>query len=92
MFQVSSELANSYDELIDYLVEGAINDLQKLRAVFRWMAAQEIKNMLFDGVTDVNTPIGYMRLISLNKGNYPAFLALLCRFVFYFFFDHLFSR
>ncbi|XP_071094183.1 uncharacterized protein [Haliotis cracherodii] len=75
----SREDATSYQTLIKHLTEGLQNDVQKVRSIFVWLASQEIMYDNFDDVDDVNTPLGYMRLIQDDRGTYEQFFALLCR-------------
>ncbi|KAL5005340.1 hypothetical protein ScPMuIL_018796 [Solemya velum] len=73
------EAANTYEELMVYLVKPFRTDLQQLRAIFVWLSIQDLGPMNHATATDVDTPTGYMRLIGEQKGSYAAFLALLCR-------------
>ncbi|XP_067665005.1 uncharacterized protein [Haliotis asinina] len=75
----SRDDALSYQTLIKHLTEGLQNDVQKVRSIFVWLASQQIMYDNFDDVTDVNTPLGYMRLIQDDRGTYEQFFALLCR-------------
>ncbi|XP_046547641.1 lim and transglutaminase domain protein ltd-1-like, partial [Haliotis rubra] len=75
----SRDDALSYQTLIKHLTEGLQNDVQKVRSIFVWLASQQIMYDNFDDVVDVNTPLGYMRLIQDDRGTYEQFFALLCR-------------
>ncbi|XP_041375684.1 hillarin-like [Gigantopelta aegis] len=70
-----------YDILLYMLVEHCTNDLQKVRAIFTWLGAQQnlIQNGNFRKVKKLNGPMGYMKLLHESKGTYSAFFAHLCR-------------
>lgn len=70
---------SSYSALMDYLLEGVVSDLQKVRAIFAWLSAQQIEIMRFPKVKNAYSPEGYMKLIQQGEGTYTGFFALLCR-------------
>lgn len=77
--QTPADKANSYEDLIHYLTVDCRTDLQKLRSVFVWLGCQDIENTDYSGVTESDTPRGYMKLIQDFRGSYSAFFTLLCR-------------
>ncbi|WAR30826.1 hypothetical protein MAR_033368 [Mya arenaria] len=72
-------LADSYEELIAYLTSECKNDVEKVRALFIWMANQEIDDGNYSNVTGSDTPRGIMKLMKDNRASYSSFFALLCR-------------
>ena len=78
--QAPNTIASDYDALISYVTKDARNDVQKVRAIYSWLAAQPIYSMKFPNVKDAHNPEGYMKTIQQGDGSYPAFFALLCRY------------
>ena len=78
-FQAPADKANNYRELITYLTQDCRTDLQKVRSIFVWLGCQNIDNTDYSGVTDSDSPRGYMKLIQDYRGSYSAFFTLLCR-------------
>ncbi|KAK7116087.1 lim and transglutaminase domain protein ltd-1-like [Littorina saxatilis] len=75
-----ASLLSNYKALIDFVTQDARNDVQKVRAIYSWLAAQEIMERSYSSkVKDANTPEGYMKTIKQGDGSYTAFFALLCR-------------
>lgn len=72
-------MANSYEELIPYLLTGCQTDAEKVRSIFMWMGNQNIRMGDYSGVTGSDTPRGFMKLMSENRASYSSFFALLCR-------------
>ncbi|CAG5132388.1 unnamed protein product [Candidula unifasciata] len=70
---------STYENLIKTLTSGCTTDLQKLRSIFVWLFLQDIHGSFYSGVTDPNTPRGYMKLIKTQNGSYELFFAQLCR-------------
>ncbi|KAK3601075.1 hypothetical protein CHS0354_029302 [Potamilus streckersoni] len=75
----TDEHAKSYENLVEYLTSGLDTNLQKLRAIFVWMGSQSFMSRKIPGNVNIDTPLGYIRLIQKRKGSYSSFLALLCR-------------
>lgn len=71
--------ADSFEDLIQYLKEKCTSDVEKVRALFVWLGSQDIENENYDGVTNSDTPRGFMKLIKENKLSYSSFFAVLCR-------------
>ncbi|KAK6180468.1 hypothetical protein SNE40_012616 [Patella caerulea] len=67
------------DSLIGEITRECTTDLQKLRAVYMWLAAQKIESENYPKITDNSTPRGYMKNIKHKNGSYTAFFTLLCR-------------
>ncbi|KAK6180469.1 hypothetical protein SNE40_012617 [Patella caerulea] len=70
---------STYDSLLGEITRGCTTDLQKLRAVYMWLAAQKIESENYPKITDNATPRGYMKNIKHKNGSYTAFFTLLCR-------------
>ena len=79
VLQAPKTIASDYGSLISYVTKDARNDVQKVRAIYSWLAAQPIYSMKFPNVKDAHNPEGYMKTIQQGDGSYTAFFALLCR-------------
>ncbi|KAL3866057.1 hypothetical protein ACJMK2_043398 [Sinanodonta woodiana] len=75
----TDEHAKSYEYLLEYLTSGLDTNLKKLRAIFIWMGSQSFMSRKIPGNVNIDTPLGYIRLIQKRKGSYSSLLALLCR-------------
>lgn len=73
------KLSESYDDLIAYLTSYCTTDIEKVRSVFIWMNNQEITFKKLKGAKTVDTPRGFMKLMSERKASYASFFAILCR-------------
>lgn len=78
-FQTPDDLADSYERLISHLTSHCKTDVEKVRAIFIWMANQDIDGADYSNVTGNDTPRGVMKLMKENKASYSSFFALLCR-------------
>ncbi|KAH3793457.1 hillarin-like [Dreissena polymorpha] len=73
------DLADSYEGLISHLTSHCKTDVEKVRAIFIWMAYQDIDGADYSKVTGNDTPRGVMKLMKDRKASYSSFFALLCR-------------
>ncbi|XP_052220945.1 hillarin-like isoform X2 [Dreissena polymorpha] len=77
--QTPDDLADSYERLISHLTSNCKTDVEKVRAIFIWMAYQDIDGADYSEVTGNDTPRGIMKLMKDRKASYSSFFALLCR-------------
>ncbi|XP_050400017.2 hillarin [Patella vulgata] len=70
---------STYDSLLGEITRGCTTDLQKLRAVYMWLAVQKIESESYPKIYDNSTPRGYMKNIKHKNGTYTDFFTLLCR-------------
>ncbi|KAH3793407.1 hillarin-like [Dreissena polymorpha] len=77
--QTPDDLADSYERLISHLTSNCKTDVEKVRAIFIWMANQDIDGADYSKVTGTDTPRGVMKLMKDRKARYSSLFALLCR-------------
>ncbi|XP_013404637.1 uncharacterized protein LOC106169650 isoform X2 [Lingula anatina] len=72
-------MVKPFPELIQYLTEGASNDVAKVRAIFQWIASIDIHGMGMDSLPPQKTPLEYLLKIKWNMGNHAHLFFSLCR-------------
>ena len=77
--QAAANLADDYDKLITYLIDGCSTEIEKVRSIFIWMAHQNITTSSFKGVPDSDTPKGFMKQVNADQEPISTFFAILCR-------------
>jgi len=78
-----SLLAKSYADVAAYLTENARNDLDKIRAIFRWTASLDLA-ALQSRTTELpepGTPLDYLLRINWRMGNHANFIMHMARYV-----------
>lgn len=79
---VAESEQTSYTELVDQLTYGLVTDLEKVRAIFRWITVKDLNAIEFgDGLTTSDTPLGLLRGIKFGTETYHTLFMRLCRFV-----------
>jgi len=80
-----SLLAKSYADVAAYLTKDARNDLEKIRAIFRWTASLDLAAL--QGRTtelpEPGTPLDYLLRINWRMGNHANFIMHMARYVRY---------
>ncbi|XP_078601804.1 uncharacterized protein LOC144876434 [Branchiostoma floridae x Branchiostoma japonicum] len=67
-----------FTSLMTYLLEPARTDLEKARVLFRWVTAQDLINMEFQGTPEEGTPEWYLQGIKMDKKSQDSLLAKMC--------------
>ena len=79
---VAESEQTSYTELVDQLTYGLITDLEKVRAIFRWITVKDLNAIEFaDALTQADTPLGLLRGIKFGTETYHTLFMRLCRFL-----------
>jgi len=76
-----SLLAKSYADVAAYLTKNARNDLDKIRAIFRWTASLDLP-VLQSRTTELpepGTPLDYLLKINWRLGNHANFIMHMAR-------------
>lgn len=77
---VAESEQTSYTELVDQLTYGLVTDLEKVRAIFRWITVKDLNAIEFgDGLTTADTPLGLLRGIKFGTETYHTLFMRLCR-------------
>lgn len=81
---VAESEQTSYTELVDQLTAGLVTDLEKARAIFRWITVKDLNAIEFDETTTSDTPLGLLRGIKFGTETYHTLFMRLCRYKFHF--------
>jgi len=76
-----SLLAKSYADVVAYLTKSARNELDRIRAIFRWTASLDLP-MLQSRTTQLpepGTPLDYLLKINWRLGNHANFIMQMAR-------------
>jgi hypothetical protein len=76
---VAESEQTSYTELVDQLTAGLVTDLEKARAIFRWITVKDLNAIEFDDTTTSDTPLGLLRGIKFGTETYHTLFMRLCR-------------
>lgn len=81
---VAESEQTSYTELVDQLTYGLVTDLEKVRAIFRWITVKDLNAIEFgDSLSTADTPLGLLRGIKFGTETYHTLFMRLCRFVYF---------
>lgn len=69
--------------MADYLTRNARNDIDKVRAIFRWIASVDVSALQHRTaqLPDSGTPLDYLLKINWKMGNHANFTAQLARYL-----------
>jgi hypothetical protein len=77
---VAESEQTSYTELVDQLTYGLVTDLEKVRAIFRWITVKDLNAIEFaDALSTSDTPLGLLRGIKFGTETYHTLFMRLCR-------------
>ncbi|CAF4185679.1 unnamed protein product [Rotaria sp. Silwood2] len=77
---VAESEQTSYTELIDQLTYGLLTDLEKARAIFRWITVKDLNAIDFQNNLATDTPMGLLRGIKYGTETYHTLFMRLCSF------------
>ena len=75
-------MAQSFTAVADYLTRSSRNDMDKVRAIFRWIASVDVSALQYRTVElpVSGTPLDYLLKINWKMGNHANFTAQLARY------------
>ena len=76
---VAESEQTSYTELVDQLTFGLVTDLEKARAIFRWITVKDLNAIEFGETLTSDTPLGLLRGIKFGTETYHTLFMRLCR-------------
>ncbi len=76
---VAESEQTSYTELVDQLTDGLVTDLEKARAIFRWITVKDLNAIEFGDSLNADTPLGLLRGIKFGTETYHTLFMRLCR-------------
>lgn len=82
VFKVAESEQKTFTELVMKLTQHCLTDLQKARAIFRWITVKDLNVLEFDENADMNTdtPMGLLRGIKFGTETYHTLFMRLCSY------------
>ncbi|GAB1606427.1 hillarin-like [Argonauta hians] len=80
VIKISETNQGTYTDLIRLLTEHLHSDLEKARAIYRWITVMDLNVMKFDDIVDSDTPMGIMRGIKYGTETYHVLFMRLCSY------------
>ncbi|ESO03432.1 hypothetical protein HELRODRAFT_192035 [Helobdella robusta] len=80
VFKVAESEQISFTELVRQLTEHCISDLQKARAIFRWITVKDLNVMEFDESLTNDSPLGLLKGIKTGTETYQTLFKRLCSY------------
>jgi hypothetical protein len=80
VFKVAESEQCTFTELVKQLTEHCLSDLQKARAIFRWITVKDLNVMEFDESVKQDTPMGLLRGIKYGTETYHTLFIRLCSY------------
>ena len=77
---VAESEQTSYTELVDQLTFGLVTDLEKARAIFRWITVKDLNAIEFGDTLTSDTPLGLLRGIKFGTETYHTLFMRLCSY------------
>ena len=77
---VAQEDQKTFTDLVRQLVSGCANDVEKARAIFRWITVKNLNSLMFEDVEGGDTPLGLLRGIKFGTESYHVLFKRLCRY------------
>uniref|UniRef100_F1KWC6 Kyphoscoliosis peptidase n=2 Tax=Ascaris TaxID=6251 RepID=F1KWC6_ASCSU len=77
---VAQSEVTTFTELIRTLTASARSDVEKARAIYRWITVKNLNVMQFDSDLDSNTPMGLLRGIKYGTESYHVLFKRLCSY------------
>lgn len=80
VIQIAQNEQMTYTELVHQLIDGLLTDLEKVRAIFRWITVKDLNVMDFDESINADTPLGLLRGIKYGTETYHVLFMRLCSY------------
>ncbi|GFW49419.1 hillarin [Trichonephila clavipes] len=82
--QIAINVAQSdqqtFTDLVRQLIGSCITDVEKARAIFRWITVKNLNTMTFDDNVNADTPMGILRGIKHGTESYHVLFKRLCSY------------
>lgn len=76
---VAKEDQKTFTDLVRLLTENCLTDVEKARAIFRWITVKNLNQIKFDDAVGADTPMGILRGIKHGTESYHVLFKRLCR-------------
>ena len=77
---VAQEDQQTFTDLVRQLVAGCSSDVEKARAIFRWITVKNLNSIMFEDAERGDTPMGLLRGIKFGTESYHVLFKRLCRY------------
>ncbi|XP_054161637.1 hillarin-like [Oppia nitens] len=77
---VAKEDQHTFTELVRLLIGSCITDVEKARAIFRWITVKNLNTIKFDDNIIADTPMGILRGIKHGTESYHVLFKRLCSY------------
>ena len=77
--QVAREDQKTFTDLVRQLTASCVTDVEKARAIFRWITVKNLNTIKFDDNLSADTPMGILRGIKHGTESYHVLFKRLCR-------------
>lgn len=77
---VAQEDQKTFTDLVRQLVAGCGSDVEKARAIFRWITVKNLNSIMFEDTERGDTPMGLLRGIKFGTESYHVLFKRLCRY------------
>ena len=76
---VAQEDQKTFTDLVRQLVKGCGTDVEKARAIFRWITVKNLNSLMFEEADSGDSPMGLLRGIKFGTESYHVLFKRLCR-------------
>jgi len=77
---VAQEDQQTFTDLVRQLVAGCSSDVEKARAIFRWITVKNLNSIMFEDAERGDTPMGLLRGIKFGTESYHVLFKRLCSY------------
>lgn len=77
---VAQEDQKTFTDLVRQLVAGCGTDVEKARAIFRWITVKNLNSIMFEETERGDTPMGLLRGIKFGTESYHVLFKRLCSY------------
>ena len=76
---VAQEDQKTFTDLVRQLIASSETDVEKARAIFRWITVKNLNSIMFEDTERGDTPMGLLRGIKFGTESYHVLFKRLCR-------------
>lgn len=76
---MAREDQQTFTDLVRLLIGSCLTDVEKARAIFRWITVKNLNTIKFDDDINDDTPMGILRGIKHGTESYHVLFKRLCR-------------
>ncbi|XP_013409108.1 hillarin isoform X2 [Lingula anatina] len=80
VFKIADSEHSTWTDLVQQLTAPCLSDLEKVRAIFRWITVKDLNVIEFDETVVEDTPLGLLRGIKYGTETYHVLFMRLCSY------------